>query len=408
MSLRKRPQDKQWWVRVSLGKDPETGRYRTRDIPTGKTNRAEARKVEASIIADLQKGAPIEATRETFSQLAARFMAERGAANLAPQTYRSYDCELRNHILPAIGDSRVTAIRPDALSKLYADAAEAGLAQSHCLYLHRIVHRILGWAMKQKLIAFNVADMVEAPKVRRAPRQVLTEAQTQAVLAAVRGTPLYAAYWIALETGLRAGEIVARRWSDLDTDRGVMSVRTQLQRVDKGERTASDIIKILSETKKSMLVERPTKANRPRSTVSLSAQAFRVLAARRHDWEATREAAGTDWDCDDWISCFEDGRPMDPSYLSHHWVKLRERVGIPGTIHLHDLRHTSASIGLAHREDIKAISERLGHSDVGITLRLYAHLMPDAHHDAAERRSAALGDPEAKRQPERKGDARDA
>lgn len=375
-----RKHGRQWYVRVSLGRDQETGRYRTKDLPTGQTNKAEAKKVEASILASMQRGVPVEPTNLTVAELSARFMAERGKPNLAPATFRSYDGELRNHILPAIGAVKLRDLKPEMLSGLYADAAGAGLAQAHCLYLHRIVHRILGWAVKQKTIGYNVADAVEAPRVRQEQRPILTEDQVHAVLAAVRGTRMHALYWLALETGLRQGEIVARRWSDYDAHHKSLEVRTKLQR-EKGKG----------------VVEGPTKATRPRSSVGLSTQAVLVLAAHRSLWDRTRALAGQDWSGEDWIFCDEDGRRMDPGYVCHHWVDLRRSIGIPDGVRFHDLRHTSATQAIARHEPVKVTQERLGHRDVATTLRMYGHALPEMHTAAAESRAAFLSEPPTER-----------
>ena len=82
----------------------------------------------------------------------------------------------------------------------------------------------------------------------------------------------------------------------------------------------------------------------------------------------------------------DDGQPLDPTYVSRHFDRLVARHGLP-RIRLHDLRHTSASIGLASGESLLEVSRRLGHSSITITADIYSHLSPAIAREAAERRS---------------------
>lgn len=83
------------------------------------------------------------------------------------------------------------------------------------------------------------------------------------------------------------------------------------------------------------------------------------------------------------VVCYDDGRRQDPRYLLRHYERITKKSGLP-SIRFHDLRHTHATMLLQMGEHPKVVSERLGHSRVGITMDVYSHVMPDMQKDAAD------------------------
>lgn len=371
-SLRKKGDT--YYLRQSAGRDPVTGRRRQTEVTTGRTNRADA-EVEASrMIARTSEGLPPLTDRTTVKEWLTRWLDEMVAPNLAPATVRSYRGEVERHIAPLLGGALLRDLRPQDLASLYARKAGA-MAPAHAAYLHRIIHRALRVALKWGLVARNVADAVDAPRVPHRERPILTADEAKAFLRAVRGDRLYALFWLALETGLREGELCARRWSDLDERGRTLAVPTKLQR-EKGRG----------------LVEGPTKARRPRTRVPLSAAAVEVLTRHRRLQDTEREAAGSAWDDGGWIFCWQDGRGMDPGWVSKHFHALAQAHRLPKGMRFHDLRHTSAAIGAAHGEPLEVIADRLGHRDRRTTLGMYGHHLPAAADQAAAKRASLLSD----------------
>lgn len=368
-SLRKR--DGIWYVRLSDGFDPVTGKRRQTEVSTGCSNRADAELVAAQVVARAAAGVRPSTDRSTVAEWLQRWMEDEVANNTAPSTQRSYRTEIEHHIAPMIGRAMLRDLQPADLSSMYAAARRKGLAPSHVSYLHRIMHRSLQVAMEWGLVARNVADAVQAPRVPHVERPILTVEQAKALLAHVRGHRLYGLYAVALETGLREGELCARRWRDFDGR--FLAVATKLQR-EKGKG----------------LVEGPTKARRPRTRVPLSPAAVGILEDHRAEQEHERALAGSAWDGDDWIWAWEDGRAMDPGWVSKHFHRLVGELGFPKGMRFHDLRHTSAALGAAHGEPLEVIADRLGHRDRRTTLSMYGHHMPAAADEAASRRGELL------------------
>ncbi|MDE3095800.1 MAG: site-specific integrase [Chloroflexota bacterium] len=383
-SLRKRG-DK-WYVRLTVGRDAK-GRRKQVEVATGKTTRHEAEAEAAVIVARAQQGTMPSTDRTTVSEWLERWLADVVRPSLAPATVRSYEGAVKNHLSPMLGGIPLRDLHPSDLARLYASRART-LAPKHVLYLHRLMHRSLGVAVRWGLVPRNVADAVDAPRARAAERPTLTADEAAALLDAARADRLYALYWLALETGLREGELVGRRWADFDEKGRTLAVGSQLQRVY-GEG----------------IVERPTKARRPRSRVPLSAAAVRVLKAHRGRQDDERALAGSAWDGSGWIFCFEDGRPIEPGYVGKHFKRLRKRLELPEGMRFHDLRHTSATLGVAHGEPLESVASRLGHASRATTLTMYGHATPPMEQAAAEKRGGLLERPNRTDEPNKEGTA---
>jgi integrase len=362
-----------WYVRLSVGRDPATGRYLYKELATGQSSRREAEKVAAELEASLVKGIVPSTERTTVAEFMTKWLADYVRPNLDQSTAISYEGEVRLHIVPMLGTIPLRDLRPEQLARFYA--AKAGsLAQSHVLYLHRIIHKALNTALRWSLVPRNVADAVDAPRVRRAERPVLSEEQVAQLLDALRDDRLYSLYFLALDTGLREGELVARRWADLDEGSRTLLVQTKFER-----ETGLGI------------VEGPTKARRPRSSVPVSEHALRVLRVHAGHQAEEKRHAGSAYQDGGLIWCWEDGARYDPNWISGHFRRLRKRLGWPKGIHFHDLRHTSATLAIAKGEPLKVTQERLGHASPATTLAMYGHATPEMHGEAADRRGGLLG-----------------
>jgi len=161
------------------------------------------------------------------------------------------------------------------------------------------------------------------------------------------------------------------RWSDIDLDRATLAVRQSLE-----------------QTKKGLSIKEP---KRPRSRRVVALPEFVVEELRRHRAEQakTRLALGTAYQDHGLVCARADGGPMYPETVSHAFLKLVRKSGLP-SVRFHDLRHGHATHLLRQDVHPKVVSERLGHSTVGITLDIYSHVLPGMQEEAARRIDAAL------------------
>ena len=170
---------------------------------------------------------------------------------------------------------------------------------------------------------------------------------------------------MAVDSGMRAGELLGLRWSDLNWARSIVQVqRSRNSFAPTG------------------FAEPKTKASR--RTIVLSATGLELLRVHRIAQNGKRLLLGPAWPDNDLVFARPDGSPEDVSNLSRRWVLLCKRAGV-SDLRFHDLRHTSATMALARGIHPKVVQERLGHSTIGITLDTYSHVLPSMQEDAAER-----------------------
>lgn len=177
---------------------------------------------------------------------------------------------------------------------------------------------------------------------------------------------LYAFYVMALDSGMRVGELLALQWSDINLEGGYVTVRRTLE--DRHDR----------------LRVKETKTKKSQRRIPLAPQTLSALHDHRKGMFAEGHASGP-------VFCDRLGGFIRISNLRNYsFLKILKRAGLP-PIRLYDLRHTSATLLLLADVSPKVISERLGHSTIALTLDVYSHVLPSMGAKAAETMGRILG-----------------
>jgi len=209
-----RQSDNRWVAQVTL----DNGKRKTKRFKTQREAQKwllEARKAK-------ENGVLLDADNIRFSEFLDRWLSDVAKHTVRPKTFESYSYLVNSHIKPSLGHLRLVAIRPDHLQKLYAEKLQSGLSPRTVQYIHALIHRSLGQALKWGLVVRNAADVVEAPRVRRKAPQTLTAGEVRRFLEAARNERWYALYVCAIGLGLRQGELLGLKWGDVDLERGGM------------------------------------------------------------------------------------------------------------------------------------------------------------------------------------------
>lgn len=372
--IRKRGQT--WAIITFEGRDPATGKKRYKWRKGGRT-RAAAAKALRELLKAKDDGTFIEPSDLTVAEFLEKFLAD-VRARISPKTFERYQEISRKGLVPALGTRPLAKLVPLDLCDFYAKALASGgrngrpLSPRTVLHFHRVLSAALRQAVKWNLLARNVAEAVSPPKVARREIAVLDEKQTGQLLEAARGHALHAPCLLAVLTGCRRGELLALRWQDVDFDAATLTVARSLE-----------------ETKAGGLRFKSPKSGRAR-VVKLPQVALAALRRHRAEQAAIKLRIGdAGWNSKDLIFPNTDGSPWRPSYFTDSFGYLARRAKFSG-IHFHSLRHSAATQLLKANVHPKIVSERLGHSKIGITLDLYSHALPDMQQEAADKIDAAL------------------
>lgn len=306
---------------------------------------------------------------------------------LKPTTRQGYSDLAEAYVIPELGDERLCDLSPGQVAKFYDHLRTSGrrrptkdgstaLAESTVHHVHVALSAALGHAVEAGFL--RVSPITQLPRKARPKAsgkdtpemRVWTAEQARAFLASAAKDRLVGLYDLALNTGLRRGELVGLRWEDVDLERSTLAVRRSTSTVGYEA------------------VDGTPKSNRAR-TIDLDDGTVAALKAHRKRQLEERMAWGEAWTDTGLVFTREDGTALHPQTLLWHLRKLSKVAGVPA-IRLHDLRHTHATLGLAAGVPPKVMQERLGHSSVQITLDLYSHVVPGMQADAAAKIGALL------------------
>jgi integrase len=345
--------------------DPATGR-RIRRVVSGRTASAARRNLEA-----LRNTGGSPSAGTTGDYLTA--WCQRVRPRLRPSTWLGYEAHVRRHLVPSLGGIRLVKLTPADVERMMAGALADGLTARTVASVRVTLRRALADAIRDGLVARNAAADARPPRVERAEIHPMTAAEVGTLLAATADDGLWGPFFtLALSTGLRSGELRGLAWADVDGER--LTVRHSLRRgYERGTLELGE-----------------PKTSRSRRTIYLPRQAVEALDRRRVAQDADRAALGPDWqDTAGLVFTDSAGRPLPDYAATRAWHAALEAAGLP-RYRLHDARHTAASLMLREGVPLKTISETLGHSTIGVTADVYAHLGDELRRDAADAIERAL------------------
>ena len=354
--------DGRWCAQVSLNGHRLTHYAKTQ---------RECREWLRTTLAQVDSGLTIEGARTTLGEYLDRWM-EASQSRFRPRTTYLYAGIIRHHIAPYVGAIKLKDLRPDHIQSLYTTRMKDGVGVRTVHLMHAILHRALDQAVRRGLVTRNPTDAVDKPTSKTQEMKVLEPGQVTVLLEEAKAGHQEALYYLAVTTGLRQGELLGLRWADLDWETGRLQVQRQLQVVP-GQG------KVFCEPKSAA----------GRRSIVLGATALEKLREHREYQHTQRLFAGARWKENDLIFPCSLGTPADPQYLLQTFKRLLKKAGLP-EIRFHDLRHTAATLMLQQGVHPKIVQERLGHSNISLTLNTYSHIIPGMQEDAAKKLDAML------------------
>ena len=369
-NIRKR-KDGRWEGRYTAGRDPETGKAIYRNV-LGKTQ-AEVREKLKAAIGEAQGLDVAKTGKYTVGQWMDVWYENYAKIKVRPASHQTYRGYIENHIKPNLGSVPLNKLSSLELQKFYkkllsrgrvtrleAKNQPKGLSPKTVRNIHQILESAMRLAMEQKLIIKDPTAGCALPKVEKKEMKTLPAEQLTSFLREAKESGVFELYYLDLATGLRRGELLGLKWTDIDLEKGELQVKRQVARTE------------------GKIVEAPLKTKNAYRTLPLAEDALQVLKQQR-------KKAGSS----PWVFPSPNGGPISPDSVLHKLHGVLKRAGLP-QVRFHDLRHTFATLALQNGVDIKTVSGMLGHYSAGFTLDTYAHVTIQAQRQAADTKGQVL------------------
>lgn len=358
-SITKNQKTGKWDFVFNSGVDPITGKrkqIRRRGFETKRYAMEAMTKLKAKILTSEF----LDLTKITYAKYMDEWFEER-QNHLQNTTFEIHSIYYQNVIKPKLGHFKIQQMTPLHIQKFINELVNQNSYSEHTIHLiYRIISASLKKAKIIKLLKDNPASGITLPKIRKKEMNVWSLEQVNYFIneskKTQRLTRCYIGFLIALLTGMRQGEIMGLRWKDIDMESQIIYIRQTLSqdaKIKYGAKNDSSIRSIHVSTK--LISE-------------LNLHRKRVLAEKL--------LLGQDYNDFDLVICTQSGKPMIPRNFRKEFYNLTEKIDLP-KIRFHDLRHTHATMLIQQNVNVKLISERLGHAEIGTTLNTYSHVLPN-------------------------------
>lgn len=341
----------------------------------GFTTKSDAQKALTAAMSAIDAGGCAGSSRITVADYLTRWidLYERSKSRKL-STASTARTHVAAYIIPRIGTMQLSKVTSQVIENLYADLMETGgtcnrsgqpLAPKTVRNIAGTFHKALSDAVQRGHIARNPADGVNLPRWERPEMHPYDESDVSRFLeyAARDGDPQTALWRVMFATGIRRGELLGLRWTDVDFVAGTITV------VQSKVMTAGQVIMTTPKTKAG------------RRTIGLDSDTVAALALLKNAQDAASALFGsTSFPL---VATDLDGREIHPLTATRRFQAISAGAGLR-KIRLHDTRHTHSTMMLDHGVPIHTVSRRLGHSKVSTTLDVYAAFMPSADRVAAD------------------------
>jgi integrase len=359
----------------------------------------ETRRELTKLVEQSDAGIPIASQNWTVAEYLSYWLEHIVKAERRPKTYQGYEGVVRLHLIPALGKKRlnklsaqdvrvfITRVRnecqcckhgwdaerdePQCCALKVANCCESMLSVRMIQSIHSVLRNALQCAVREEVLPRNVARLVKVSIPKYKVNRGLTVADARRVLKVATDERLYALYVLALCLGLRRGELLGLRWSDVDLDAETLEVVQALQRVAGGLRLV------------------PPKTEDSARTIPLPPICLKALRDHAERQADERDNSGGRWQDHGLLFPARLGTPMEPDNLRRSWGRICEAAGIDG-VRFHDIRHTCVSLLLDLKVPPHIVREIVGHSDIEVTMTIYAHASLDDKRAALRKLGEAL------------------
>ncbi|KAA0565315.1 site-specific integrase [Bacillus sp. CH30_1T] len=316
------------------------------------------------------KGSFIEPSKSSYKEFIVDWF-ENIKKKSIPRTADTHQILINKYILVHLEDVTLSKLNSMHIETFINRMHDKGYSPATIRKAFNIVNNSLDYAVDKGLVLKNVAKKATLPKDEKKEMHIWNEDQVRTFLKTIKNENYFMLFYMALQTGMRQGELLGLRWKDVDLENHTLSVK-----------------QVLSHDAKKFY--NGAKTNAGNRTIQLSETIVSELKKHRAKTLQEKMLLGNDYVDYDLVICTPLGTQLNPPNIRRLFNRLIKEAEVP-KIRFHDLRHTHATLLLSKGVNIKVISERLGHANIKITLDTYSHVLPTMQKEAVKKLDEVFG-----------------
>ncbi|NTU84676.1 MAG: site-specific integrase [Chloroflexales bacterium] len=358
---------------------------RRRKFVYGKTRKEVVEKLQA-----LQRAhaAGVTFTKLTVKEFLEQWLEQTVKRKNRVRTYDKYAEDIEHHLIPALGHHQLAKLTPSHVQALLNQLADANLSHRSIRNVRAVLRCALNQALRFGYVTRNVATLIDVPGDVTFKPVMIDEEQARRLIEATRGHRFEVPFRVALGLGLRKGEILGLRWEDVDLTAATIKITGSLQR------------------QRGKLERSGTKTEASVRTIALPPTLLAMLRAH-HERQALQRTVAPRWTDSGLVFTSSVGTAIEPSDLSRAFKKVLKRAELSEDFRFHDLRHACATFLIVMGAHPRVVMEILGHSQIGTTMNIYAHVLPRIQRDAVTGLDALFAEPDQAASEAQEGDELD-
>lgn len=366
-----------WQVVISLGYDANGKKKRIKK--QGFKLKSDAEKFVTETLQKRNEGYLNLKSKRSFKDIFTEWYEVYKKPKLSVHSQDYYTRTMNNHLIPYFGQYKLDEIDNLLVQQFYNSLIkEKKLKPSSALKIYTFLVTFFKYAKSNKLI-YDLPTNIEKFKVENSKMNCWNKTEVDFFLKKINKSSLYKPVFIVLLTGLRCGELCGLRWCDIDLDKSIMEVNNQaIYDSQTKELFLSSTLKTPSSKRIIFMPKillnylRKIKEDEAPSSKDFVIQNKNGQMENPHTLSMRFTRAVRKFKDN-----FEDKKKKEPLINEHEYMMLNQ-------ITFHGLRHTHATLLLAHKENVKVVSERLGHKGIDMTLNIYTHILDEMRAKSAE------------------------
>ena len=360
-----------WKATIYVGKDPATGKYQRKSRTFDSKKEAEYWAAKSEV--DKQDGVNLNPEQYTVAEYLRQWLSDYAEINLSPTTYDDYRTTVTGHIIPELGQIKLSELKPTHIQHYQSEKlkngrkrGEGGLSNTTVQKHHRILSKALKQAVMLQLIKSNPCTAVPAPTRNNPEIETLNINEIRKMLEMIKDKNewLYSFVATIAHTGLRRGEAMGLKWKDVDFDNHKLKIR-RAAATKKGSGT---------------IIKQMPKNHHSRRNIEIGETVIFALKKIKNKQKEIKMYLQDKYMDQDLVFCKENGEMYSIDTPARRLKRALSDTDID--CNLHKLRHSHATILVENGIDISVVQHRLGHSTSTTTRDIYVETTDNMQKEA--------------------------